>query len=313
MSCFVSFIVPIYKVEKYLSRCIESLLCQEYKNWEMILVDDGSPDNSGAIADEYAKLNHNIIVIHKINGGLSEARNSGIKKAKGKYLFFLDSDDYLSPHSLANIEQLFIDNPDVLFYNIQWTYPTKSFILHKSNIEKLGVERGCVYLEKELSTGNFMAMAQGAIVRRDFLIDNSLYFKKGIYHEDEHWMPRVELAAQKVKYSPQVFYIYEIRPNSITTHGDNIKNGLDLCSTCEELYSEYYLKQRGQLQKYLLRYNAKLYLRALSIVIRLGKTYSIKYNLIRNNALSLKDRLLFNLFLLQPKLYAKLIDKYILK
>ena len=260
MNCFISFIVPIYKVEEYLPRCIESVLKQDYKNWEIILVDDGSPDNSGIIADKYAEKYPNIVVIHKENGGLSEARNYGINKAKGKYLFFLDSDDYLATNSLVNIEQLFVDAPDVVFYNIEWKYPNKSSVFHKKNIENIGVDRGCVYLEKELTTGSFMAMAQGAIVSRDFLVSNNLYFKKGIYHEDEHWMPRVELVAQKVKYTTDVFYVYELRPNSITTHGDNIKNGLDLCSTCEELYSDFYLRQSGKLQKVLLRYNAKLYL-----------------------------------------------------
>lgn len=93
----ISIIVPIYNVEKYLNKCIESILNQTYKNLEIILVDDGSPDNSGKICDEYKKMDSRIIVIHKPNGGLSDARNAGIMLATGKYIGFVDSDDYIEP------------------------------------------------------------------------------------------------------------------------------------------------------------------------------------------------------------------------
>lgn len=89
-----SFIVPIYKVEQYLSLCIESILAQTYKDFEIILVDDGSPDNSPLLCDEWATKDSRISVIHKQNGGLSSARNEGLKKAQGNYIIFLDSDDW---------------------------------------------------------------------------------------------------------------------------------------------------------------------------------------------------------------------------
>lgn len=91
----ISIIVPVYNVEKYLNRCVESILAQTYDNLEIILVDDGSPDNCGNICDEYAKKDSRIIVLHKTNGGLSDARNRGINIAKGKYIGFVDSDDYI--------------------------------------------------------------------------------------------------------------------------------------------------------------------------------------------------------------------------
>ena len=94
-SDLISIVVPIYKVEKYINKCIESILNQTYKNLEIILVDDGSPDNCGKIADEYAKKDNRIKVIHKKNGGLSDARNAGIDIVKGKYIAFVDSDDYI--------------------------------------------------------------------------------------------------------------------------------------------------------------------------------------------------------------------------
>lgn len=95
MSELVSVIVPVYKVERYLSRCVDSILQQSYSNLEVILVDDGSPDSCGMICDEYQKNDRRIRVIHKSNGGLSDARNYGIEAAQGKYLAFVDSDDWL--------------------------------------------------------------------------------------------------------------------------------------------------------------------------------------------------------------------------
>ena len=91
----ISLIIPVYKVEKYLEKCIQSVINQTYENLQIILVDDGSPDNCGKICDEYAKKDHRIEVIHKSNGGLSDARNKGLEIAKGEYIGFVDSDDYI--------------------------------------------------------------------------------------------------------------------------------------------------------------------------------------------------------------------------
>ena len=97
MNDLISVIVPIYKVEKYLQKCVDSILAQTYSNLEIILVDDGSPDRCGELCDEYAEKDGRIRVIHKKNGGLSDARNAGIDVAAGKYLAFVDSDDYIHP------------------------------------------------------------------------------------------------------------------------------------------------------------------------------------------------------------------------
>ena len=113
-----SIIIPIYKVEVYLHQCVDSVLAQSYKNIEVILVDDGSPDSCPRICDEYAAKDERIKVIHKPNGGLSDARNSGLKIANGDYVIFLDSDDYYNnTQFLQDIhDQLFFKNADVLFF-----------------------------------------------------------------------------------------------------------------------------------------------------------------------------------------------------
>ena len=115
----VSIVVPVYKIENVLHYCIDSILNQIYEDFELILVDDGSPDNSGKICDEYAKKENRIKVIHKENGGVSSARNCGIDAAKGKYICFVDSDDYVNKNYLEILIKTKSEHPE--FDNI-WCY-----------------------------------------------------------------------------------------------------------------------------------------------------------------------------------------------
>ena len=110
---FLSIIVPIYNVEEYLPQCIESVLAQPFTDYELILVDDGSPDNCGKICDDYAKIDRRIRVMHQDNAGPSGARNSGISIARGEYILFLDGDDYMKDSTLEGVIGLLQDNHDV--------------------------------------------------------------------------------------------------------------------------------------------------------------------------------------------------------
>ena len=115
----ISVIVPVYKVEPYLRRCVDSILAQTFKNFELILVDDGSPDNCPAICDEYAQKDERIRVVHKKNGGISSARNTGMAVARGKYFLFCDSDDYVSPQWCACLYEQIKKNPNAsIFCNL---------------------------------------------------------------------------------------------------------------------------------------------------------------------------------------------------
>lgn len=130
----ISIVIPVYKVEKYLEKCIESVLKQTYTNLQIILVDDGSPDNCGKICDEYAKRDSRIDVIHKVNGGLSEARNVGISKAKGRYIGFVDSDDYIKENMyeiLLNLIKKY--NADASICNLYDVIKGKEYIRNKNN------------------------------------------------------------------------------------------------------------------------------------------------------------------------------------
>ena len=114
----VSVIVPVYKVERYIRKCIDSILKQSFTDFELILVDDGSPDKCGKICDEYAAKDKRIKVIHKKNGGLSDARNAGLDYATGGYICFIDSDDWIHKDLLKdNLERLVSENADVIIFN----------------------------------------------------------------------------------------------------------------------------------------------------------------------------------------------------
>lgn len=117
MNPSVSVIVPVYSVEKYLNRCVESIVSQTYENLEIILVDDGSPDNCPAMCDEWAKKDNRIKVVHKQNGGVSSARNEGIKVALGEWMWFVDSDDYILENALENLSGVLSDNFDLIVFN----------------------------------------------------------------------------------------------------------------------------------------------------------------------------------------------------
>lgn len=123
MDKLISVIVPIYNVEKYLTKCIESIINQTYENLEIILVDDGSPDNCPIICDEYAKRDSRVKVIHKKNGGLSDARNAGLDIATGEYIMFIDSDDFVEIDMMESMMNNMIDNNvDLVVCNIKYIY-----------------------------------------------------------------------------------------------------------------------------------------------------------------------------------------------
>ena len=136
MEELISIIVPIYRVEKYLNRCIDSILSQSYRNLEIILVDDGSPDNCSIICEEYAKKDKRIKVIHKKNGGLSEARNYGIEASTGDYIMFVDSDDYISKDMCKTLLiNALENNADIVVCNFKEVYTDKVEKINKQCIK----------------------------------------------------------------------------------------------------------------------------------------------------------------------------------
>ncbi|MEK5208036.1 glycosyltransferase [Psychrobacillus sp. FSL H8-0510] len=263
----MSVIVPIYKVEDYLKRCIESLVNQTYKNIEIILVDDGSPDNCGAICDDYSLKYNRIRVIHKENGGLSDARNYGLVVAQGEYILFVDSDDFIE---LDAIEKMILfakeNHLDIICGDSYRTIVNESnSIVNRTKMFGGTIENkvftGEEYVVDCISKKKFSVTVCTRMYRTDLIKENNLYFKKDLLHEDENWTPRVLLAAKRVVYINMTFYHYLIRKNSITQIENRKKHVEDVLSTCNELIVEYNIQHISELNKKILKdYLARLYI-----------------------------------------------------
>lgn len=226
MGLKLSIIVPIYKVEQYLSKCVDSLLNQDLslKDYEIILVDDGSPDRCGEICEEYAAHFSNIKVVHRENGGLSAARNSGIEVAQGQYVQFVDSDDYLEPGVLKFlVDKMDADKLEILRFNYQ-NVDEKYEVFEPNKISKPFVDYrdavcdGLTFLTDRLGYGCY---AWQFMIRRELL--EGCHFKEGIYFEDTEWTPRLLLKAQWVSSTDKLVYNYLMRSGSITQSVDEIK------------------------------------------------------------------------------------------
>lgn len=220
----LSIIVPIYNVAPYLRKCVDSLLAQDISDFEIILVDDGSPDECPQICDEYAAMHNNIHVIHQENAGLSAARNAGIAKAKGEYIWFVDSDDYVEPNVLGKLmEQIERDNLDVLRFRYQNVRESgEAFAPYKDmtnyNDYSANPTDGLTFLNERM--GNQCYAVQFIICRKIALQE---LFTRGIYFEDTDWTPRMLLRAKRVASSELMVYNYLWREGSITLSQKDIQ------------------------------------------------------------------------------------------
>ena len=223
-----SIIVPIYKVERYLKQCIESVLAQDYQNYELILVDDGSPDNSLDICAEYAKQYSNIVFIHKINGGLSDARNAGIKIARGEYLMFLDSDDYWEgTNILSDLAQISEENQDLIIYDLTFRYKDNKKEYYP--ISKEGLTRDYIADFYTLTSRNiFRPSACNKVIKRKIIMDNQLFFPKGKNHEDLDWSFNLAPYISSYALYNSYFYIYRAKRLGSITEFVKPKNTKDL-------------------------------------------------------------------------------------
>lgn len=229
----VSFILPIYNVEKYLSECVESILVQTYRDFEILLVDDGSPDNCPALCDEWAKKDSRIKALHKSNGGLSDARNYGLEHAQGDYVVFVDSDDFwVNRDCLQRLMNVVDAHPecDFIGFNCSYYYSdSKTFNKWVAYDESLSkpTDKDAV-LCSLVASGTFPMSAWLKIIKRKSLLDIGLCFIKGTIAEDIPWFIDLLDGAKSCVFVNQ--YIYAYRQNvagSITASG-NPKSTRDL-------------------------------------------------------------------------------------
>ena len=226
----LSIIVPIYNVEKYLHKCVDSLLNQDINDYEIILVDDGSPDECPQICDNYAAAHKNVHVVHRENGGLSAARNSGIEVAQGEYIMFVDSDDYIESNVLSGLMmQIDRDNLDVLrfkYQNVNEKYEVFLPYKRDQRLENDYLETptdGVTFLNERMNT---QCYAWAFIIRHSLIYNDEMspnkslndvcLFTPGIYFEDTDWTPRMLCKANRVASTKTVVYNYLMREGSIT-------------------------------------------------------------------------------------------------
>lgn len=217
---FFSVIVPIYKVEKYLVRCIESVLKQSFEDFELILVDDGSPDRCPEICDEYMACDNRIRVIHKENGGLVSARQAGIKTAAGEYVFNLDSDDAITPDALSSAYEIIMNtSADIVSFSYRYGSKTKDDVVKEGLYDKEGIEKNI--FPKMLSDENMRHLfyfLSGKAVKRSIITEPQLSVDAEIsMGEDICCAVPCYLRAERIYMSRKAVYLYTVRNDSLTT------------------------------------------------------------------------------------------------
>lgn len=233
-----SVVIPVYNVEQYLDQCLESIKEQDFVDFEVICVNDGSTDHSRGILEDWCAKYPPMKVIDRENGGLSAARNTGLEVAQGEYVVFVDSDDWVEPTMLSRLADE-TQGEDVVCYASRRT--------DNGNTDLLEEERGngWDYYNRhalEARIVPFVCVWQRCY-RRAFLLEHDLSFREGILHEDNEFTPRVCLKAKSVKVVPDVLYNYRVRPGSImTTRGLRSKESLVLIGN--EL-SELFAKEKS--------------------------------------------------------------------
>ncbi|WP_051638469.1 glycosyltransferase family 2 protein [Butyrivibrio sp. NC2002] len=280
----ITVIVPVYNVEKYVKKCVDSILDQDYFNLEIMLIDDGSTDHSGAICDELSKVDPRIIVIHKENGGLSDARNTAIDAMHGDYVTYIDSDDYIEKNYISYLYYL-IEKYNVELSICNFKYVNEKGILLNKVIDD-GKER--VLNQKDavslLLEGNEINTSASMKLYRASLFDNIRY-PLGKLYEDISVTYKILLNTQKVAYGERSLYVYLCRNGSITKRSfsekrmDAIYNMQEMCNDiasvfpelkkkCESrMFSQYvktYMDLRGS------RWNKGLEYQLFSRIVNLG-------------------------------------------
>ena len=215
----LSVIIPVYNTERYIEKCLDSIANQTMKDLEIIVVNDGSKDNSEGIINHWAENNKDIDIkcFKKENGGLSSARNFGVEKASGNYISFVDSDDYLEKDLYKNLEQYMDQNIDLIKFKMA-TYNENNEIIEKKDGPIFEQVTGEQAFEKLCTQDKFLEVACVYLYKRDFFVKEKFKYEIGTYHEDFGLTPWVIINAKSVISTNIYGYCYLQRENSITTN-----------------------------------------------------------------------------------------------
>ncbi len=218
----VSIIVPVYNIKEYLAGCVESLQKQTCPDLEIILVDDGSTDGSGALCDGYAAQDTRIRVVHKENGGLSSARNAGLEVATGQWILFVDGDDYLVHNAVEQLLAVAQEYPDTDFVQFLYQETDGSWQPENQSVEQMVLSEVPDFFRRLYDLGGVAASSCTKLFRRELF--EILRFQKGIRHEDEELMTRLLPICRKAVYTSLVLYGYVVRQGSIIHSGFSPKS-----------------------------------------------------------------------------------------
>lgn len=271
-----SIIVPVYNTEKYLDDCINSIIDAKIESCEIILVDDGSTDESGMICDSLEKKFNNIKVIHKLNGGLSSARNAGIKIAKGKYLMFVDSDDKINKF---DFKKYLKNNVDFIQYKMIYLYENEKLVYLK-NIDLSCGDNLIGFLYNQVKNGTLSISACDKIVSRKMVVENNLYFEEGLFSEDINWSLELYLVAKSFKaYNDEIYVYRQQRIGSITNSTNNKK-----------ISSLIYILKKWTTRKYESDDIKKVYMNYLAYLFCILITISNKNNTTNEQKKYIKEK-----------------------
>ena len=253
----ISVIIPVYNTEKYIVECIESVLENKFKDYEIICVNDGSTDSSPELIDALAQKHDCIKLITQENQGQSAARNIAIRNASGKYLYFLDSDDKISPDTLESLyNYLEDDHLDVLYFSGDSFYESEDLeenfsqfttaYLRSGNYENYCT--GLSMLEQLREQGDYSVSPCIQIIRREFLLENQIFFREGIIHEDNLFSFKVFYHAKRAKCINDIYFHRRIRESSVMTTKKTYKNllGYFICF----IDTIKYISEKGVNQEY---------------------------------------------------------------
>lgn len=270
-----SIIIPVYNVKDYLPKCVDSVLVQDCHDCEIILVDDGSTDGeSGAICDRYHEAHPELIrVIHKPNGGLGDARNTGLEAATGEYLLFIDSDDYIDPATLETLRRA-VDayHSDIIDFGFA---VDAGGVITERHVSTLPTERPFTLADTPellLTEPN----AWSRVWKRSLFLETGIRYPKRVWYEDIRTTTKLFAAADSVVSVPQVFYYYVVRQNSITRN-PNVDRNAEILEAFDDLLDWY--RQQGLFETYyneLSRLTVDHVLIAASVrVLRIDKTHPL--------------------------------------
>lgn len=237
-----SIIIPLYNVEQYIEKCIESIAEQSFTDYGVVFVDDGCTDDSAVIAEELSvKRGIPFKIIHQTNQGLSAVRNAGLKEASGEYVLFLDSDDWIEPNALSTLADN-INGEDLICFSGRRYFEDSGAYEEADLLERKKYGTGWdYYSENALKHRNFAFVCVVLrAYRRQYLVENKLCFEPGIKHEDNLFTPLACFYAKRVKVIPDALYNYRIRRSSImTSRGlQNRKDIIHIANTLAEFFSK---------------------------------------------------------------------------